>query len=308
MTIIGIDPHPQTHTAAALDSQGRLLGVETFPSGEKGVAKFMEWLVGMDEVRVAVEGPSQPFFAVWLTRLLAEEVPVYPVPAQQVRQRRGRRKTDEEDAVLIATVLHTSREWPAPFDPPGWLVELREMSRTRQRLASQLQADRMRLRVSRNPAAQASLERVVKALAGEVAELERAIGREVRRRAPRLMKLRGVKAVVGGILLSETGDTGRFKSADHFASYCGAAPVPWESGAGRHVRVNRGGNRRLNYALHIIARTRLRTDEATKILVQRKEGEGKTHREAIRILKTHLARQIYGVLRTLAPHQQAQAA
>ncbi len=71
--------------------------------------------------------------------------------------------------------------------------------------------------------------------------------------------LPGVGTVIAGLLLAEVGDIRRFRTKHHFASYCGAAPVPWESGASEHVRVNRGGNRRLNWAIHIIARTRLRS-------------------------------------------------
>ena len=84
--------------------------------------------------------------------------------------------------------------------------------------------------------------------------------------------------------------------------------MPRESGASKHVRVNRGGNRRLNWAMHIIARTRLRIDETSKALVARKEQEGKTHREAIRILKTYVARQLYRVMTELLTPRLAVAA
>jgi transposase len=114
-----------------------------------------------------------------------------------------------------------------------------------------------------------------------------------------------VGPVIAGVLLAEVGDIQRFRSQDHFASYCGVAPVPWESGASKQVRVNRGGNRRLNWALHLIARTRLRLDAASQALVARKKQEGKTHREAIRILKTYLARQIYSMmLKLLSPEPE----
>ena len=124
----------------------------------------------------------------------------------------------------------------------------------------------------------------------EVRELERSIEQEVQAVVPVLMDQSGIGAIIAGVLLTEAGDIRRFRTKHHFASFYGAAPVPWESGASKHVRVNRGGNRRLNWALHIIARTRLRVDDASKALVARKEKEGKIHREAIRILKTYIAR------------------
>jgi transposase len=294
-TIIGIDPHPQHHTVAALDAQGQVQGVEQFPNSPVGLEACLAWLEDLGEVRLAVEGPTQTFFALWLTRFLAEGLVVVPIPTQQVRERRGRRKTDPQDAVLIARVLQAEPDRPA-LTSPAWLRSLQELTRARRHLAQQLQADRMRLRTAQTPAVQTSLERVVTALAGEVQELEGQIQQQVQALAPQLLGLLGVGPVIAGVLLAEVGDIQRFRSKDHFASYCGAAPVPWESGASKHVRVNRGGNRRLNWALHIIARTRLRIDPDSQALVARKKQEGKTHREAIRVLKTYLARQLYSVL------------
>jgi transposase len=300
-TIIGIDPHPQHHTAAALTAQGQVQGVQQFANTPQGLESCLAWLETLGEVRLAVEGPTQTFFAPWLTRFLAEGVAVVPIPTQQVRERRGRRKTDPQDAVLIARVLQAEPARPA-LSQPAWLRPLQELTRTRRHLAQQLQADRMRLRTGQTPSVQASLQRAVTALAGEVSELERQIEQQVQALAPQLLQLSGVGPVIAGVLLAEAGEIRRFPTQDDFASYCGAAPVPWESGASKHVRVNRGGNRRLNWALHLIARTRLRIDQASQALVARKKQEGKTHREAIRILKTYLARQLYSVLvKLLAP-------
>jgi len=290
--IVGIDPHPQQHTAAALDDQGKVHDVQTFPSGSEGLQDFMDWLGAFTDVQVAVEGPTQPFFAVWLSRLLAEEIVVTPVPTQKVRERRGRRKTDPDDAVLVARVLHAEPSLP-PLRSPEWLRPVQEISRTRSHLAHQLQANRMRLRTVRTPAVQASLEATVAALEAQIASLLRELERQVRAVAPQLLALPGIGVVIAGVLLAETGDVRRFCSPHRFATYCGSAPVPWESGASKHVRVNRGGNRRLNWAVHIIARTRLRTDPASRALVDRKEREGKTHREAMRVLKLYLARHVY---------------
>ena len=59
------------------------------------------------------------------------------------------------------------------------------------------------------------------------------------------------------------------------------------------VRVNRGGNRRLNWALHMIALTRKRTDARTREFFTRKEAQGKGKRGAFRALKTYIARELY---------------
>ena len=297
-TVIGIDPHLGHHAAAALDSRGEVRGVREFPNDLDGLESFVSWVKGMGSVQLAVEGPTQTFFAPWLRRCMGEGMDVVAIPTQQVVERRGHRKTASHDAVLVARVLQAEPTRPV-VSAPAWLRSVQELTRTRRHLAQQLQADRMRLRAMQTPDVRASLEHVVDTLAQEVEALERQIDQLVQAVAPGLMDLPGVGPVIAGLLLAEVGDIGRFKTQHHFASYCGAAPVPRESGASKHVRVNRGGNRRLNWAMHIIARTRLRIDETSRVLVARKEQEGKTHREAIRVLKTYLARQLYRVMTEL---------
>lgn len=297
-TVIGIDPHPGHHAAAALDSRGEVRDVREFPNNTEGLESFMAWVKRLGNVRLAVEGPTQTFFTSWLRRCMSEGMHVVAIPTQQVVERRGHRKTDPHDAVLVARALQAEPTRPA-VSIPAWQRQMQELTRTRRHLAQQLQADRMRLQTIQTPAVRASLEHVVNTLAKEVAALERQINQLVRAVAPGLLELPGVGPVIAGLLLAEVGDIGRFKTQHHFASYCGAAPVPRESGASKHTRVNRGGNRRLNWALHIIARTRLRIDETSQTLVARKEREGKTHREAIRILKTYLARQLYRAMTEL---------
>ena len=306
-TVIGIDPHPGHHAAAALDSRGEVLTVREFANDAEGLETFMSWVKALQCERLAVEGPTQRFFAGWLSRCMREGLAVVPIPTQQVVERRGHRKMDSHDAVLVARVLQAEPTRRAA-SAPAWLRRMQELTRTRRHLAQQLQANRMRLRVMDTPGVRASLEIVVETLEQQVRALERQIGQLVKTVAPGLTDLPGVGHVIAGLLLAEVGDVGRFKTQDHFASYCGAAPVPQESGASKHVRVNRGGNRRLNWAMHIIARTRLRIDETSKALVARKEQAGKTHREAIRILKTYVARQLYRVMTELLTPRLALAA
>jgi hypothetical protein len=63
ITIVGIDPHPQHHTVAALDAQGQVQGVEQFPNSPAGLEACLAWLEDLEEVQLAVEGPTQTFFA-----------------------------------------------------------------------------------------------------------------------------------------------------------------------------------------------------------------------------------------------------
>ena len=88
----------------------------------------------------------------------------------------------------------------------------------------------------------------------------------------------------------------RFASDAHFARMAGVAPIPVSSGRHDRHRLDRGGNRQLNRALHVIAITRGRLDPATRAYLQRKEAEGKTRIEAMRCLKRHLARHYHRLL------------
>ncbi|WP_329462244.1 transposase [Streptomyces sp. NBC_01431] len=78
-----------------------------------------------------------------------------------------------------------------------------------------------------------------------------------------------------------------------FAALYGASPVEYSSGSRRHRRLNRGGNRQANAALHRIVLTRLRWDPRTQAYYERRVAEGKPRREIIRCLKRYVAREVY---------------
>jgi transposase IS116/IS110/IS902 family protein len=113
-----------------------------------------------------------------------------------------------------------------------------------------------------------------------------------------LLEIAGVGPIVAGVLLAETADPKRFAAADHFASYSGVAPVERGSGQNSRVQVNPGGNRRLNWALHIVAMVRLKTDGGrSRALVDKVKSSGKTQRAALRVLKTYIARELFRAMR-----------
>jgi len=109
----------------------------------------------------------------------------------------------------------------------------------------------------------------------------------------RLMGICGVGSLTAARLLAETGDIRRFHSADAFAMAAGVAPIPASSGKTQRHRLNRGGNRQLNWALYTIAFVQSRCDERARRYLARKQAEGKSWKEAIRCLKRQLARVVY---------------
>ena len=128
-----------------------------------------------------------------------------------------------------------------------------------------------------------------------------------------LPRLFGLGPLGAADLLIEVGDPRRFRSADAFGSYTGTAPVPASSaeldGRPVHHRLSRHGNRRINSVLHIMAVTRLRTHAETQAFIERATATGKTRRDALRIVKRRLARQIWlTMMRDIASGLQKAAA
>ena len=142
------------------------------------------------------------------------------------------------------------------------------------------------------------LNRGIEQLAAELAEL-------VTAHRPQLLAEQGCGALTAAILIGHTAGNERFRSDAAFGLQTGTAPIPCSSGKRTHHRLNRGGDRQLNHALHIIAVTRAQRDPATKEYLARKEAEGKTTKGALRSLKRHLARRFHQLLSEPPADQQA---
>ena len=94
---------------------------------------------------------------------------------------------------------------------------------------------------------------------------------------------------------------GRLRSEASFAAICGACPIPASSGKTVRHRLNRGGDRQANSALHEIARQRVMRDPETAEYAERARGRGKSDREVMRCLKRYVAREAYRAL--MRPHE-----
>ncbi len=115
-----------------------------------------------------------------------------------------------------------------------------------------------------------------------------------RLRAPELVEAHGVGAGTAAEMLMVVGDNPeRIRSEAAFAKLYGACPIPASSGRTSRHRLNRGGDRRANAALHRVV-VRMRRHQPTLDYIRRRTGEGKSKREIIRCLKRFVAREIYG--------------
>jgi transposase len=142
-----------------------------------------------------------------------------------------------------------------------------------------------------------SLARRIQTLDEEIAALDKQLERLVRNAAPRTTALLGISTGHAGQLLVSAGQNiERLRGESSFAALCGAGPIPASSGKTSRHRLNYGGDRDANRALHLIAVCRLRYCPRTRAYAKRRSAQGKSKPEIIRCLKRYIARQTYRTL------------
>lgn len=340
-TAIGIDTHKDSLAACLVDELGTALDERTFANDPVGHRALLDWLLTRaPEATVGIEG-SASFGAAAARYLIAAGRSVREVPPQLSRRERlGTRragKSDPGDALAIARV--TVREHDLPpvrladrSQDIKLLVEAREdvvgdMTRVRNRLHADLRvlvpgygASAANLTAVRHQRTVARLLRGRSEVQAELARTRlaelRRLGLEERRLAGRLaelvvghplLSLPGAGVLVAAKLVGEIGDIGRFRSAAALASLAGVAPIPASSGQTQRMRLNRGGNRQLNRALHTIALTQAWHYPPARTYIARKRAEGKTWREALRALKRQLVRTVFRLLQAGAGSERIAA-
>jgi transposase len=336
---IGIDPHKRSLTAAALDPHSRLLGQLRLPASAQAGRQLLGWAKQWPQRRWAVEGASGLGRGI-AQRLVAAGEPVADVPAKLAARARllgssSARKTDLADACSVAAAaLHHRRLRPVALEDQTVIFRLlsdrrddlvAERTRTLSRLhvlladlrpggaARELSATRAAALLRQiHPITMVDLERkrIARELLADVRRLDRqvktasqAIRTAVREHSTTLTEIFGVGPVLAAKLLGHAGDVARFPDRDHFASYTGTAPVEASSGDVRRHRLNRGGNRQLNTALHLIAVCQIRDPSPGRASYRRKLDQAKTPEEARRSLKRHLANVVYSHLVTDHRHR-----
>jgi transposase len=329
---LGVDTHSEAHVGVALDQAGRRLGTLEIPNERAGYARLLEWVLGFGVlVAAGVEGTGS--YGAGLSRFLrAQGVRVLEVNRTNRQHRRRYGKHDAGDAEAAARAVMAGTASGEPKGADGAAESLRALRiarrsavKARTQAANQLHAllstapERLReslrglatkqlvertwrLRCDAKPGdpttatkfALRSVARRHRTLSEEIAKLDAQIERLVEEAAPELVALDGVGPDTAATLLTAAGDNPeRLRSEAAFAHLCGAAPVPASSGKVVRYRLNPGGNRDANRALHVVALNRLRRDTRTRAYVARRTAEGKSKKEAMRCLKRYIARETY---------------
>ena len=343
MIVIGADTHKHSHTVGAVDAAtGRDIADRTVKAKRRSFDDLLLWARGLGAERVwAIEDCRHVSGALerFLLRRGEQVVRVAPkLMAGARRSARERGKSDVIDAIAIAraalregldelpigqlagpeldirllvdhrerlvaqrTALindlrwHLHDLWPGLEIPARALIIGRWQDRVAGRLTRAEQTSRVRI-------ARDELRRI-RELTRSVDTLERELAVLVADLAPRLLAERGCGVLTAAKLIGEVAGIERFATDAKLARMAGSAPIPASSGRTDRHRLDRGGNRQLNCALHRLAVTKGRLDPDTADYLARKQADGKSRREALRCLKRHLARRLWRLLQPPPAHQ-----
>jgi transposase len=333
MVVLGTDAHKRSHTVVAVDEAGAEIGSVTVAATPEGHLRLVKWAARWEQRRWAIEDCRALSRRLEADLLTVGELVVRVPPKLMAGVRRSARtrgKSDPIDALAVARAAIREPDLPvAQLDGPSrdlrLLVDYRE-SLVKDRTAAQ---NRLRWRLHElepgyDPAPGSlnrykTLEKIdqlltvhtsmvatlgrrevtrIRELTREANQLERDICVRVVEIAPSLLALPGCGGLTAAKLVGEAADISRFKSRDAYAMWAGVAPIPVWSANNQRFRLNRGGNRQTNAAIHRIAITQIRIHPDAQTFIKRRLETGSTKREALRLLKRKLANVVYRTLLT----------
>lgn len=325
----GVDTHGQTHHVAVIDQLGRELGDQEFPTTSSGYARLLNFMLSFGWlVRVGVEGTAS--YGATLTAFLRSQQITVREVIRPNRAERRRGKSDPIDAYAAARATAANQDLPIPKLVGGQVDGIRGLLRVRgsavkattaainqikallvtadpvireayeplgnQQLIAKLASTRPKVDEPVKTALR-RLARRVQYLMEESDEAEAELHAMVEDIAPALLNSHGVGVVSAAQLLVTAGENPeRITSKAAFAGLVGVSPIPASSGKTTRYRLNRGGDRQANAALHRIALVRMSSEDRTRRYIAKKRAEGHSTREAMRCVKRYIANEIYTLI------------
>jgi transposase len=331
--VIGVDCHARTHTYAIIEARAkRQIACEQFPTTPAGISRALAWVGRRTDGDMAclwaVEGIGS--YGARLARAVTDSgYDVAEAPRMNARGRRGIGKSDPLDAAAIGTAVLSLEESQlrAPRRDEGTRAGLRILSAARDQLTRDrtMNVNALIALLPRKPLVPAQIATITRWRERQE-QIELSIAREEAVRLARrvlevttqltanqkrmteliqqspaapLLEMVGAGAVTVATVLTAWSHPGRVRSEAAFASLAGVNPLPASSGNTVRHRLNRGGDRRLNRALHTITMTRMVHDPGTRDYVTKRTQEGRSYREIRRSLKRYIARTLYRQLNSL---------
>ncbi|GGP75494.1 IS110 family transposase [Streptomyces melanogenes] len=330
--VIGVDTHARNHVLAVLAAPtGELLDTAEFPTSRSGMTRAVAWAArrsGGDLAALWVMECIATYGAQFARTVAEAGYQVIEAPRTGVH--RGKGKSDPIDArrMAEAALPLEEHELRHPRADEGERAALRVLVTARDQMtertanvnaltalvrAMDLGIDGRRaltgrqiLEVSRwrtreEPVAVTTARAEAVRLAKRIVALEEELSANAKsmtamvRATPAagLLDKPGIGPVTAAVAMTAWSHRGRVRSEAAFACLAGVNPIPASSGNTVRHRLNRGGDRRLNRALHMATVSRMIHDPDTRAYVERRRAEGRTNKEIRRSLKRYLARQIY---------------
>lgn len=336
--VVGGDTHRDVHALELMAPNGTTLATLTIGNDDGGFAEAMAWIAQHapgPRIVIALEGARS--YGIGLARALSAAGLAIVEIERPTRRDRRRGKSDSLDAHLAAlhALRLPADRLPIPRadgDREALRILLgarRELSTAKTRMINRLRAllltgdndDRIQARAPLNTAALTTITRrrprrdetreqaVRRAEARRLAIGIRNADRDLKdnktqlatlvaQLAPNLLTKIGVGPVSAAQAIVSWSHPGRCRNDAAFAALAGASPLPASSGQTVRYRLNRGGDRHLNRALHDIVLTRWRLCPRTHAYIAKRRAQGKTDNEIRRLLKRYIARELFRTLNT----------
>ena len=321
-TFVGIDAHPDSHTAIAINRFQEPKGHITFPNSIEGIEDFTTWLKKLEEnydnVIIGVEGGGNARNGL-LSAILQSHSLLFEVNPLYTKHRRGfgtrGDKTDARDAKLVAGILTTDLEELPKIIPEQvsssvlrlkkavWFYE--ETTTQGARLQNQLHKLKREHKLTKDAREKQLLARVIKARDRErllIEQEKRGMEKELKTLFPgyglNLTSIRGIGVITAARIVAHTHCIERIHSRDGFVRYAGIAPIARSSGKAQLFIKNNRGNRKLNTVLYYAAMTRIIHNPKVKAQYQKKIATGKTKKEAIQYIMRKTAILAYGMMKS----------
>jgi transposase len=320
--VIGADTHARSHAISILACPtGELIDEAQFPATSAGLIEG----TGTYGARLAHAAAEAGYRTVEAARMNARAnrgigksdpldarriaQAVLPLEVSELRTPRADDGARAAVRVLVTARAHMSHERTAAINALTALLRVSDLGMDARRALTATQiAVVVAWRTRREDLAVAVAREEAVRLAQRVHALDVQLRTNTKRMtelithspARDLLTQPGIGPVTAAVAFAAWSHLGRVRTEAAFASLAGVNPIPASSGNTIRHRINRGGDRRLNNALHMAVVTRMRMDPRTRAYVERRSAEGRTLREIRRCLKRYLARQIYRQLNTAA--------
>lgn len=334
LVIIGIDAHKASHTLVGVDAVGRKVGSKVVPATTAGHLQAIRWahrrfgaelrwavedcrgvtrrleddltMAGYSVTRVPAKlvartrssagtsGKSDPIDALAVGQAAVRD-PRLPIAMRDDAARELKLLVDRrEDLIEQRTATNNRLLWRLHELDPEYRLAAGDLTHNNHRLATKELLDRHHGLVA--DLARDELADITR-LCADAQRLQRRIATHVRPRARNLLAIPGCGDLSAAKIVAETAGVQRFATEAAFARFAGVAPEPaWSGATEGRMRYVKGGNRRINAALHRIAVTQLRDGTGSQYY-RKRLAAGDSPLAALRCMKRRIARRVYSSMK-----------